>query len=88
MNKFLLYMVMLLSGLWESLGADIDQLKAILKVRLMLDDRKPMTLGRQQSEGSGAEGLDVVGVGMDGENNTHDARSRGFWIEAIQKPWP
>ena len=43
-------MVMLLSGLWQGLGADIVQLRAILHTRLMLDDRKPMTLGRQQKQ--------------------------------------
>ena len=48
MNKFLLFLILLPKGLWRSLGADIAQLKAILKVRLMLDDRRPMTLGKQQ----------------------------------------
>lgn len=50
MNKLLLKMVMLPSGLWKGLGADIDQLQAILKVKLILDDRKPMQFGRQQSQ--------------------------------------
>ena len=38
---------MLPSALWKSLGADIEQLRAILNVRLMLDDRKPSPIGRQ-----------------------------------------
>ena len=41
---------MLPSTLWRGMGADTDQLRAILNVKLMLDDRKPMTLGRQRKE--------------------------------------
>lgn len=47
MNKFFIFLVMLPSALWESLGADIVQLRAILNVRLMIDDRKPSPIGRQ-----------------------------------------
>ena len=47
MNKFLLYLVMLPSFLWRSMGADTEQLKAILGLRLTLDDRKPIAIGRQ-----------------------------------------
>jgi hypothetical protein len=50
MNKLFLFLLMLPKGLWRSLGADVDQLKAILKVRLMMDDRRPITLGKQQSQ--------------------------------------
>ena len=50
MNKFLLYLVMLPSFLWRSLGADTVQLKAILGLRLTLDDRKPIAIGRQPSK--------------------------------------
>ena len=39
-------MVMLGSPVWKGMGADIEQLRAILKVRLMLDDRKPRALGQ------------------------------------------
>ncbi len=49
MNKFLLYLVMLPSFLWRSLGADTVQLKAILGLKLTLDDRKPLAIGRQQT---------------------------------------
>ena len=50
MNKLLLYLVMTPSALWGSMGADVVQLRAILKIRLMLDDRKPMGIGRQQNK--------------------------------------
>lgn len=49
MNKILLYLVMLPKGLWKSLGADVVQLKAILSVKLKMDDRKPMNPGRPQN---------------------------------------
>jgi len=52
MNKLLLYLVMLPSALWRSLGADTDQLRAILDLKLTLDDRKPLTLGRPQKKKS------------------------------------
>jgi ABC-2 type transport system permease protein len=48
MNKFFLWLAMLPSGLWRSMGADTDQLKAILGVKLKLDDRKPVSFGRRQ----------------------------------------
>ncbi len=41
---------MLPSGLWRSLGADTDQLTAILNMRLMLDNRRPMGFGRRQAQ--------------------------------------
>ena len=50
MNKLFLYMIMLPSALWKSMGADIVQLRAILNVRLILDDRKPASIGRAQSQ--------------------------------------
>ncbi len=46
MNKLLLKLVMLLTPLWRNLGADIVQLEAILKMRLLMDDRKPIGMGR------------------------------------------
>ena len=48
MNKLLLYIVMLPLALWRSMGADVNQLKAILGIRLILDDRKPVAIGRNQ----------------------------------------
>ena len=41
---------MLPAALWRTMGADIDQLSAILHVRLILDDRKPVTLMRNQKQ--------------------------------------
>lgn len=52
MNKVLFYLIMLPSGLWKSMGADVVQLRAILGVRLKLDDRKPLTFGRKQKKPS------------------------------------
>jgi len=50
MNKLFLRLVMLPSSFWEGMGADIEQLKAILTVRLKMDDRKPLSFGRQQAQ--------------------------------------
>ncbi len=43
-------MVMLLQGVWRGMGADVDQLRAILQVRLILDDRKPVAMGRSAKQ--------------------------------------
>lgn len=45
---------MLLSPLWRSLGADTEQLQAILNMRLLIDGRRPIRAGlsRRRSEGS------------------------------------
>ena len=48
MNKLLLRLVMLPSGLWKGMGADPSQLQALLDVKLKLDDRKPLNFGRQR----------------------------------------
>lgn len=48
MNKFLLFLFLLPKGLYRALGADVHHLKAILKVKLMLDDRRPMAMGKGQ----------------------------------------
>lgn len=50
MNKFLLFLILLPKGLYRALGADVDHLKAILKVKLMLDDRRPLALGKPQTK--------------------------------------
>lgn len=47
MNKLLLKLIMLPAGIWKGLGADTVQLEAILDVRLKMDDRKPISFGRQ-----------------------------------------
>ncbi len=48
MNKVFLALVMLFSGVWRAMGADIVQLKAILTVKLKMDDRKPLSFGRRK----------------------------------------
>ena len=50
MNKVLLKLVMLFSGLWKSMGADIEQLEAILAIKLKMDDRKPLSFGRKNNK--------------------------------------
>lgn len=48
MSKILLFLVMLPSALWKSLGADTVQLRAILKVKLLVDNRKPLSFGNNK----------------------------------------
>ncbi|WP_276134568.1 hypothetical protein [Polluticoccus soli] len=48
MNKFILRLVMLFSGLWKNMGADTEQLRAILDTKLKIDDRKPLNFGRRR----------------------------------------
>lgn len=50
MNKFFLAIVMSLSGLWRTAGADTEQLRAILTAKLKMDDRKPLAY-RKAKEG-------------------------------------
>ncbi|MBL7711524.1 MAG: hypothetical protein JNL13_03630 [Chitinophagaceae bacterium] len=50
MNKLLLFLILLPKALWKGMGADVGHLKAILKVKLMLDDRRPIAMGRQQTK--------------------------------------
>jgi hypothetical protein len=50
MNRFFLFLIMLPKGLWRALGADVPQLKAILDVKLKLDDRRPLAFGRGASK--------------------------------------
>jgi ABC-2 type transport system permease protein len=52
MNKFFLYLVSLLNPLWRRLGVDVEQLRAILEVKLKMDDRRPSayTQARQQKK--------------------------------------
>jgi hypothetical protein len=48
MNRFLLFLILLPKALYRYLGADVGHLRAILKVKLMLDDRRPMAMGKGQ----------------------------------------
>lgn len=52
MNKFFLYLVSLLNPVWKRLGVDVQQLRAILEVKLKMDDRRPSayTQARQQKK--------------------------------------
>lgn len=50
MNRFLLYLIMLPTSLYQKLGADPVQLQAILDVKLKMDDRRPVNFGRQQKQ--------------------------------------
>ena len=45
MSKFLLWLIMLPSGLWKALGADNKQLRAIIYAKLLMDNRKPLAFG-------------------------------------------
>ena len=50
MNKLFVFLVMLPAKLWASMGADTEQLRAILSIRLTMDNRKPFGIGRKQSQ--------------------------------------
>ena len=50
MNKLFLKFAMLPAPFWRSLGADTDQLSAILDMRLMIDNRRPIGFGRRQTQ--------------------------------------
>ena len=50
MNKLLLNLALLPSGLYKSMGADTDQLRALLEVKLMMDDRRPAGFGKPRTE--------------------------------------
>jgi len=50
MNKLLLKLAMLPAAVYRNMGADIPQLTALLEVKLMQDDRKPMTFGRARKQ--------------------------------------
>lgn len=50
MNRLLLYLIMLPQGLYKRLGADPIQLRAILDIKLKLDDRRPFSFGGQQNQ--------------------------------------
>lgn len=50
MNKVLLKLALLPSGLWKKMGADTAQLRAILDAKLLLDNRKPINLGSGKAQ--------------------------------------
>lgn len=50
MNRLFLLLIMLPQGLYKKLGADPVQLRALLDVKLKMDDRKPLQFGRGQKQ--------------------------------------
>lgn len=50
MNRLLLFLILLPRWIWQKMGADILQLKAILKIKLMLDDRRPLSMSKLPSD--------------------------------------
>ena len=62
LNKLLLYLALLPASLWRGAGADVDQLRAILDVRLRMDDRKPLNFGRQGREKKNRRFTSALGV--------------------------
>jgi ABC-2 type transport system permease protein len=62
MNKFLLFLILLPKKLWSLVGADVAQLKAILKVKLLMDDRRPIGMGRQQNKKKPTKYASIVSV--------------------------
>src|ERR1700761_5774548 len=48
MNRLLLFIIMLPSALWRALGADTAQLRELLRMRLILDDRRPLSIGMRR----------------------------------------
>ncbi len=52
MSRFLLWLCMLPSRLWASMGADVAQLRMLLWVRLLLDNRRPVQMGRNSGKPS------------------------------------
>lgn len=50
MNRFILFILLLPKALWRRMGADVEQLKAILRVRLLLDGRRPMGMSFRKNQ--------------------------------------
>ena len=50
MNRFFLFLVMLPAALYRWLGADVPQLRAILRLKLTLDDRRPLKMGGRKQK--------------------------------------
>lgn len=48
MSKLLLNIVMLFSGFWSALGADVNQMRIILQAKLTVDNRKPVSFGNNK----------------------------------------
>lgn len=50
MNKLFLYLVSLFNPVWKRLGVDIEQLRAILEVKLKMDDRRPSVYAQARQQ--------------------------------------
>lgn len=50
MNKFFLYLVSLFNPVWRRLGVDLEQLRAILEVKLTMDDRRPSAYAQARQQ--------------------------------------
>jgi ABC-2 type transport system permease protein len=57
MNKLLLFLVLLPKVIWRKLGADVHQLQAILRVKLLFDDRRPIVQGKVTEANPGKKGF-------------------------------
>lgn len=57
---------MLFSGLWKMLGADVEQLHAILDAKLKIDNRKPISFGANKGRGGAKkkERRNTIGITM------------------------
>src|SRR5947209_4725985 len=62
MNKLLLRLALLPSGLWRAADADVGQLRAILEVKLKMDDRKPLNFGRQKQQKKDRKFTSILGM--------------------------
>lgn len=49
MERLILRFILLFKGLWERLGINYEQFKIILKTKILLDSRKPLTLKLRNS---------------------------------------
>lgn len=72
MNKFLLWLAMLPGAIWKAMGADLVQLRAILRLKLTIDDRRPLSIAkpRKQSKKRSGQGFlniflsIITGIGL------------------------
>ncbi len=62
MNRFLLFLVLMPRSLYSRLGADTLQLRALLEVRLKMDDRRPLNIGRNQQQKKARRFSSALGV--------------------------
>ena len=61
MTKFFIWLVMLFSGVWRAAGADLRQLRLILEMKLMTDNRTPLEIATGKRRKSG-KGMLILGL--------------------------